>query len=181
MLRLFCSAAILACLCLHSGTAAANDVDLIVADVVMVAIPLTGIAMAYFDDDKEGEKEWLRNTIANQVLTSAARIGFNYTSWGKRPNGDGYGFPSGHVAFASSGASFLLERYGWQYGVPAYMLTGFIAYTRVEHDIHHWRDAAAAAVLSYGVAKLFVTPQYATHLAPVIGPDYMGLRWQRSW
>jgi hypothetical protein len=28
---------------------------------------------------------------------------------------------------------------------------------------------------------LFVTPEKATHLAPIIGPDFIGLRWGRSF
>ena len=160
---------------------AARGANAISADIVMSAIPVGALAMAYFKDDDEGEKQWLRNLLANQLLNSVARLGFNYTSWGKRPNGDGYGFPSGHVAFAGSGASFLEERYGWEYGVPAWLLTGYVAWVRVDNGDHHWRDVVASSALSFGVAKLFVTPENATHLAPVIGPDYLGLRWERSW
>ena len=149
--------------------------------VVMSALPVTALAIAYFKDDTEGEKQWLRNVLANQFLTSVARLGFNETSWGVRPTGNGYGFPSGHVAFAATGASFLQERYGWQYGVPAWILTGFVAWNRVDNGDHHWRDVIASGVLAYGVGKLFVTPENATHLAPVIGPDFLGLRWERSW
>jgi len=159
----------------------ARGADAISGHVVMSAIPVAAFGLAYFKDDVEGEKQWLRNLLANQLLTSAARLGFNETSWGKRPNGDGYGFPSGHVAFAAAGASFLQERYGWQYGVPAWLLTGYVAWVRVDNGDHHWRDVVASSVLAYGVAKLFVTPENATHLAPVIGPDYLGLRWERSW
>jgi membrane-associated phospholipid phosphatase len=162
-------------------TTVARGADDISGHAVMAAIPVTALAIAYFSDDVEGEKQWLRNLLANQLLTSAARLGFNYTSWGKRPNGDGYGFPSGHVAFAGAGASFLQERYGWKYGVPAWLLTGYVAYVRVDNNDHRWRDVVASSVLAYGVAKLFVTPENATYLAPVIGPDYLGLRWERSW
>lgn len=149
--------------------------------IVMAAIPVTAFAIAYGKDDVEGEKQFGRNLIANQLLNSIARLGFNYTDWGIRPDGNGYGFPSGHVAFAGSGASFLEERYGWKYGVPAWLLTGYVAWVRVENDDHHWRDVVAASALSFAVAKLFVTPENATHLAPVIGPDFIGLRWGRSW
>ena len=162
-------------------TNVARGADDISGHVVMSVIPVTAFAIAYFRDDVEGEKQWLRNLLANQLLTSAARLGFNYTSWGRRPNGDGYGFPSGHVAFAASGASFLEERYGWKYGVPAWLLTGYVAYVRVDNRDHRVRDVVASSILGYGVAKLFVTPENATHLAPVIGPDYLGLRWERSW
>jgi membrane-associated phospholipid phosphatase len=165
-------------LCLTGTARGANAIS---GHVVMSAIPVTALAIAYFKDDTEGEKQWLRNLLANQLLTSVARLGFNETSLGERPNGNGYGFPSGHVAFAGSGASFLEERYGWRYGVPAWLLTGYVAWVRVDNRDHHWRDVVASSALAFGVAKLFVTPENATHLAPVIGPDFLGLRWQRSW
>jgi membrane-associated phospholipid phosphatase len=165
-------------LSIPGNAGAANAIS---GHIVMSALPVAAAAIAYSKDDAEGEKQFVRNLLANQLLTSVARLGFNYTEWGTRPNGDGYGFPSGHVAFAASGASFLQERYGWEYGVPAWLLTGYVAWVRVDNGDHHWRDVVAASALGYGVAKLFVTPENATHLAPVIGPDFIGLRWGRSW
>jgi len=159
----------------------ARGADAISGHVVMAALPVTALAIAFFKDDTEGEKQWLRNTLANQLVTSLARLGFNYTSLGERPTGNGYGFPSGHVAFAGSGAAFLSERYGWKYGVPAWLATGYVAWARVDNRDHHWQDVVVASALSWGIGKLFVTPEEATHLAPVIGPEFVGLRWQRSW
>ena len=150
-------------------------------DVVMAVVPVAALALAYFKDDVEGEKQWLRNVLANQFLTSVARVGIDQTSFGARPNGHRYAFPSGHVAFAGSGASFLSERYGWRYGVPAWLMTAYVANNRVQSDHHHWRDVIVSGALAYGVGKLFVTPENATYLAPVIGPQFVGLRWERSW
>jgi membrane-associated phospholipid phosphatase len=161
--------------------AVGNGPDILAADILTGIVPLTGLAVAYFTNDTEGQKQWLRNTGVNQVLTSALRLGFNETSLGERPNGNSYGFPSGHVAFVMSGAAFLGERYGWQWGVPAYMATAYVAYVRVDQDKHHWRDVLASGALGYGVALLTVTPEHATHIAPIIGPDFLGLRWQRSF
>lgn len=173
--------AFLLSLFLMGSTGTARGADAISGHVVMSLIPATGLAMAYFKDDVEGEKQWLRNVIANQILTSVARLGFNQTSWGERPNGHGYGFPSGHVSFAGAGASFLHERYGWEYGIPAWIATAYVAYVRTDNGNHHWRDVIASGILSYGVGKLFVTPENATHLAPVIGPEFIGMRWGRSF
>ncbi|MDD2732712.1 MAG: phosphatase PAP2 family protein [Desulfuromonadaceae bacterium] len=173
---------IIAALCLPVTSAiAGNGPDILAADILTGIVPLTGLAVAYFTDDTEGQKQWLRNTGVNQVLTSALRLGFNETSLGERPNGHSYGFPSGHVAFVMSGAAFLGERYGWKWGAPAYMATAYVAYVRVDQDKHHLRDVIASGVLGYGVALLTVTPEHATHIAPVIGPDFLGLRWQRSF
>ena len=172
----------IAALGLPAATATAgNGPDILATDILTGVVPLTGLAVAFFTDDTEGEKQWLRNIVANQVLTSALRIGFNETSLGERPNGGGYGFPSGHVAAVTAGATFLGQRYGWKWGVPAYVAAASVAYIRVNEDKHHWRDVIASGALAYGVALLTVTPENATSLAPIIGPDFLGLRWQRSF
>ena len=162
-------------------TSNARAASAISGHIVMSAVPVTALALAYFKDDQEGEKQFVRNLLANQLLNSVLRLGFNFTDWGERPNGGDFGFPSGHVAFAGAGASFLQERYGWRYGVPAWLATGYVAWVRVDNNDHHWRDVVAASVLAYGIGKLFVTPENATHIAPVIGPEWIGLRWERSW
>ncbi len=164
-----------------TGFAASGDLDKTSGDVLQFAIPAAALSVAWFKGDEEGEKEWLRNTVASVLATQATKLAFNSTSWGERPNGGRGSFPSGHTAFAASGAAFLTERYGWQYGLGAWALTGFVAYTRVDEREHRWRDVAAGAALSYGISKLFVTPENATHIAPVIGPGFIGLRWERSW
>jgi membrane-associated phospholipid phosphatase len=167
---------------LHANLAnAGNGPNVVATDILTAVVPLTGLAVAYFTDDLEGQKQWLRNTGVNQVLTTALRVGFNETSLGERPNGHSYGFPSGHQAFITSGATFLGERYGWKWGTPAYMAAAYVAYTRVDEDKHHWRDVIASSAIAYGVALMTVTPENATCLAPVIGPDFLGLRWERSF
>lgn len=182
MKRYLLVCAIVAALGFYTTTATAgNGPDVVATDVLTAVVPLTGLAVAYFTDDTEGQKQWMRNTGVNQVLTSALRLGFNETSLGERPNGHPYGFPSGHQSFIMSGATFLGERYGWKWGTPAYMASAYVAYVRVDEDHHHWRDVLAASVLAYGVAKLTVTPEKATCLAPIIGPNFLGLRWERSF
>lgn len=176
------SAALITLFSLHcAGAAANNGPDIVVGDVLTAVIPLTGLGVAYYTDDHEGVKQWVRNTTINQVLVSALRIGFNHTSLGRRPNGGQYGFPSGHEAFVMSGASFLGERYGWKWGAPAYAAAAYVGYVRVHEDKHHWRDVIASGALSYSIGWLTVTPEHATHLAPIIGPDFMGIRWERSF
>lgn len=168
-------------ICLLRPSEAQCGSSAIVGHAVMSAIPVSAFAVTYFKDDPEGRKQLFRNVIVNQLITSIARVGFNETSLGERPTGNEYGFPSGHVSFAGAGSSFYSERYGWKYGVPAWLATGFVMNNRVQNNDHHWRDVIASAALSYGVGKLFVTPQDATYLAPVIGPGWLGLRFERSW
>ena len=176
-------AAIAAMLGLHAGTAVAgrSSSDVLAGDIVTGLFPVVAFSTAYFKHDTEGEKEWLRDTLISEVLNTGLRVAFNQTSLGKRPNGNGYGFPSGHAGFVFSQAAFLQERYGWKYGVPALLLASTVSYIRVREDKHHWRDVIVGGALSYGVALLTVTPEHATHLAPIVGPGFLGLRWERSF
>lgn len=150
-------------------------------DIITAALPLTTYAIAHYKDDGDGEGQFLRSNAVSLVLNTALRVGFNETEWGERPNGNQYAFPSGHAAFVTSSAAFLQDRFGWKYGLPAYALVGYVSYVRVDTDHHHWRDIIAGVALSAGVSRLFVTPHDATHIAPIIGPDWLGLRIERSF
>jgi membrane-associated phospholipid phosphatase len=167
---------------LFPGVASARENNALLAgDAMTLALPLAAFGVAWFKDDREGEKEWLRNTAIDGVLTTSLRFAFNYTSLGQRPNGGGYGFPSGHASFAFCQAAFLQERYGWRYGVPALAVATAVSYIRVHEDKHHLRDVLAGGALAYGVALLTVTPYHAIQLAPIVGPDFLGLRFERSF
>ena len=173
---------ILATLLLHAGNAAASDAQTLRAgDIVTGLTPFVTFGIAYFKHDTEGEKEWVRDLVVNEVLNTGLRVAFNHTSLGKRPDGSSYGFPSGHAGFMFSQAGFLQERYGWAYGGPALLLASAVSYIRVREDKHYWRDVIAGGALGYGVALLTVTPLKATHLAPIVGPDWIGIRFDRSF
>ncbi len=177
-------AAILAMFVLHIGTTAAassrDDLQM-TSNIITDILPLAVFGTVYFKGDSEGGKQWLRDTVLHEVLYSGLVLGFNETSLGKRPNGGPYSFPSGHAGFAFAQAGFLQERYGWTYGAPALVLAAASAYIRVDIRKHHWRDVIAGGALGYGCAWLTVTPLNALHLAPIIGPDWMGIRYERSF
>ena len=176
------SALALAALGLHGEAAMAADSQTLRAgDIITVLFPLATFGVAYAKDDTEGEKQWLRDLGVNEVLNTGLRVAFNGTSWGRRPDGSSYGFPSGHAGFLFSQAGFLQERYGWAYGGPALALATAVSYIRVREDKHHWRDVIAGGALGYGVSMITVTPIWATHIAPVIGPDWIGIRFSRSF
>jgi len=175
------SAAIAGMLCLHSATAAAAVKPEFPANVVMVGVPIAGYFIAQSKDDDEGQRQLLRSVAAGIVAHALLSAAVNYTSWGERPNGGEHAFPSGHVTLVTSGAAFLQDRYGWQYGLPAYVGVLYVANVRVQTGHHRWRDAVGGVALGWGVSKFFVTPQNATHIAPVIGPRFIGFRWERSF
>lgn len=66
-------------------------------------------------------------------------------------------FPSGTSALAFAPAQFLWQRYGWQYGLPAYAAATFVGWSRVDAKQHHWWDVAASAAISIGYNEIFTT------------------------
>jgi membrane-associated phospholipid phosphatase len=181
-MRNYTSLLVLATLAGLPITAVATDANTLLAgDIVTGLAPFVTFGIAYFKGDHEGEIEWLRDTGINEVVNTGLRVAFNQTSLGRRPDGSRYGFPSGHAGFVFSQAAFLQERYGWQYGAPALVLASAVSYIRVREDKHYWRDVIAGGALGYGVALLTVTPYNSVHLAPIVGPGWLGIRFQRSF
>lgn len=180
MLRTNLAATLLAfsLLCSSNATAASEELP---GDIVTALLPLAVYGITRKKDDDKGRSQWLRSTGVSLVANSLLRLGFNQTSLGERPNGSPYGFPSGHTGFVVSNAAFLQDRYGWKYGVPAYVASAYVAWVRVDTDHHRWRDIAAAAALSAGISKLLVTPMGNAKITPVIGPDSIGMSWQHSF
>jgi membrane-associated phospholipid phosphatase len=66
-------------------------------------------------------------------------------------------FPSETSAAAFAPAQFLWQRYGWEYGVPAYAAAGFVAWSRVDAKQHHWWDTVTSAAISLGYNELITT------------------------
>lgn len=157
--------------------------ELLATDILTGVITVGALGIAHFKGDKEGRRQWFWSTLSSTALTGALRLAFNDTEYGERPNGHPYGFPSGHMAFLVPSPAFLWDRYGWKYGAPAYLATGYVAYVRVDEHRHHWRDIIAATALSIGISKLIVSPydEQRAQWTPVLGPDYAGLSWRYNW
>jgi membrane-associated phospholipid phosphatase len=122
---------------------------------VAIALPLVAGGIAYFKKDNVG--------IAQLLVESALTVGTAYALKSfvreQRPNGSDYkSFPSETTALAASGSSFLWHRYGWEYGLPAFAMTEFVSYSRVQARQHHWYDTLASSGIAAGYAWAVGTP-----------------------
>jgi membrane-associated phospholipid phosphatase len=89
----------------------------------------------------------------------------------QRPNGANYSFPSGHTTSAFASAAVLQRHFGYKVGVPAYLLGGYVAASRMADNRHFPSDllvGAAVGIVSgravtvgRGSAKFAVTPLVA--------------------
>ena len=115
------------------------------------------------------------------ALTLGVSYGLKYTIDETRPNGDNYSFPSNHTSISFASAEFIRKRYGWEYGIPAYVAATFVAYSRVESDQHYTRDVIAGAAIGIVSSYLFTEPYKGWHIQPDVDHAYYGIRLSRSW
>lgn len=86
---------------------------------------------------------------------------------GRPDHSDRHSFPSGHAAVSFAAAATLENRYGWQAGVPAFIVASFVGAGRVEARKHHWYDVAAGAAIGTGSGFLLTSKRGdGTRLVP---------------
>lgn len=161
--------------------ATARDVsskEVAATDVMTGVIPLGALWLTHEKDDKAGRKQYLWSMGTSLVVINAARLAYNDTHYGTRPNGHPYGFPSGHIAFLGAGAAFLQDRYGWRWGLPAWAVTAYTGYVRVETEHHRWRDVLVSGAFAAAASQYFVTRHPDVTVTPLFGDRYdeVGLR-----
>src|ERR1051326_485842 len=147
--------AVFALLLACTGTALANGSDSAGTDVA-TALPLIAGGITLAKDDWKGSVQLTVDTVATVGLAYSLK----HVIKEQRPDkSDFQSMPSDTAALAFAPAQFLWDRYGWQYGAPAYLAAGFVGYSRVESKQHHWWDVAASAGIAFGYSK-FITHVY---------------------
>ncbi len=121
-----------------------------------IGIPVAAGLISLIKHDNEG----LLELGEGFALTMAATYGLKHTVHRMRPDGsDNQSFPSGHTSAAFAGASYLQFRYGWEYGVPAYVLAAAVGWSRVDAREHHWTDVIASAVIA-NISAVLLTDRF---------------------
>ena len=124
-------------------------------DVMCLLPDATALGVAIAKHDTEGLKQLGLSTATCLV----ANYGLELCIRKDRPDGTGHhAFPSTHTAVAFNGSTFLMKRYGWKWGVPAYVVSSFVACGRVHIDRHDWWDVLGGAAIGAGSAFIFTRP-----------------------
>ncbi len=118
-------------------------------DWVQIAVPASAYLTTFLRDDSDGGNQFLGSFVANLCVVYALKFAINKP----RPEGkDGMAFPSGHTAAAFHGATFLARRYGYKYGIPAFVAAAFVGMSRLKgfanrHDGYDVAGGAAVGIL----------------------------------
>ena len=148
-----------------------------VGNVLTIALPTVALGMTAGLKDGQGAMQFGKSA----ALTVGVTYGLKYTIDAKRPNGNDQSFPSAHSSVSFSSAEFLRKRYGWKFGIPAYIAATFVAYSRVEADQHYTRDVIAGAGIGILSTYLFTEPYKGWHIQPAVNQSNYGLRLTRFW
>lgn len=117
------------------------------------------------------------------LLTELTVLGMKYAVGRDRPDGsNSRSFPSGHSAGTFALATVLQRNYGLKVGIPAYAAAGFVAFSRVDGDVHHVSDVVFGAALGAALGWT-ITRFHSQHFAllPMLGSDLRGVRFSLSW
>lgn len=124
-------------------------------DVLAVLPTATGVVAAVIEHDRKGAIQLGLSTAS----TLAINYGLEALIKKDRPDGSGHhSFPSTHTAVAFDGSTYLMRRYGWKWGVPAYIASTYVAWGRVYADKHDVWDVLGGAAIGTGCAFLFTRP-----------------------
>lgn len=134
-----------------------------IGDYAQFAPQAASLISILLHNDEEGGWQYAKSSAANLIITWTLKYAINKP----RPEGrlDGHAFPSGHTSHAFQGAAFLQQRYGWAYGVPAYLVAGFVAYSRLEgiNTRHDGWDVLGGIIVGIGSSYIFTTPYQQDH------------------
>jgi membrane-associated phospholipid phosphatase len=156
----------------------ANDGIEVAGDVLTYLLPATAVGLSLGYKDGKGALQFTEST----ALALGSAFALKYTISEERPNHDDHhSFPSAHSSVSFSSAEFLRMRYGWEYGIPAYAVATFVAFSRMQAKKHYLHDVIAGAAIGIG-SSYFLTQQYkGWHIQADIDTKFYGLRLSRSW
>lgn len=136
-------------------------------DIVAVALPAAALIGTLCARDWEG----LLQGVETAAVTAAFTYALKYASREERPDrSDLHSFPSGHTAVSFATSTYLTRRYGWKFGVPAYIASTYVAWGRCFSRQHYVWDCVVGAAIGAGSALIFTTPFARKHdvqIAPV--------------
>ncbi len=143
-----------------------------VGDALQYALPATVLAASMANKDWEGSRQFsygLATVLASTYVLKSA------VSKERPDRRDDEGFPSGHTAVSMHAAAYVHERYGMKWGLPAYLVAGYVGHSRIHDDRHDEIDVLAGAVLGFVAARWFTTTIGAVEVRPSLGEGYAGL------
>lgn len=144
-------------------------------DVFAVLLPATALTLTLCEKDWKG----LLQGVETAAVTAGVTLLLKYTVKEWRPDhSNQHSFPSGHTAVSFATATYLQRRYGWKWGVPAYIVSTYVGWGRCFAKKHYWYDVLAGGAIGAGSALIFTRPFAKKHelqIMPVSDGNNIGV------
>ncbi len=136
------------------------------AGLMYFASQHTGDVKAY-----ETSKAMLSALSINGMLN----VGLKASLHTESPNGDPWGWPSGHTSSSVCFATVMHEAYGPWVGIPLYAFAGFVGYQRIDARNHDFSDVISGAIIGWAIGhavmRNHVPRIFGFDVIPYINPD----------
>lgn len=142
-------------------------------DIVHILLP----ASAFFstlivEDNYQGSWQLVKSGAVSRLAVEGLKFSIDKD----RPDGSGDdSFPSGHTADSFAAATFIQQRYGWRWAIPAYIGATFVGYSRVKSDKHYLEDVLAGAAIGILSSVYFTEPYAGITITPKVGYGQLGV------
>lgn len=148
-------------------------------DIIHLLLPVTALgATLIIEDDYQGSWQLIKAGVVSRVAVE----GLKYVVDKDRPDGSGDdSFPSGHTADSFAAATFIQQRYGWQWAIPAYLGATFVGYSRVASDKHFVEDVLAGAAIGIISGLYFTEPYSGITIAPTANSGHYGVNFSGTF
>lgn len=160
----------LLCFAINMPVQASDGIET-AGEIFTFLLPATAAGLTLGFMDTEG----MLQLGESAALAVGVTYGLKYTINETRPNGGDHSFPSNHTSISFASAEFMRKRYGWEYGIPAYIAATFVAYSRVESEEHYTHDVIAAAAIGIASSYLFSKPYKGWQIALDIDHEFYGI------
>ena len=154
------AAALFAALPLSAAQAdiASKSTEKTAGEAIAYSLPVAAVTVSLFhDDDWTGIEEYSFVGLSTLGTTVLIRRFVRE----KSPDGKSdHAFPSLQAAVGSPAESYLWRRYGWEYGLPAFILEHSASFLLDRAGKHHFVDGLAVSAISAGFSWMAVTPYH---------------------
>jgi len=148
-------------------------------DIVHLLLPAVAFgATLIIEDDFQGSWQLIKSGVVSRVAVEGLKYGIDKD----RPDGSGDdSFPSGHTADSFASATFIQQRYGWKWAIPAYVGAIFVGYSRVESDKHFVEDVLAGAAIGIMSGLYFTEPYSGITISPTASSGHYGVNFSGTF
>ena len=100
-------------------------------------------------DDRNYEAA--KSMLSALAINGIATMGLKVMARTESPNGDEFGWPSGHTSSSFCFAAVMYEHYGPWVGVPLYAFAAFVGYERIDARNHDFADVISGALIGIAI------------------------------